>query len=387
MLIYLLGLLAGVHVVITWIAAIWHGLHPKNTYLSKQAHNINELAFVSVIVPAWQERGTLELCIQSLRQVDYPNWEVIIVAGGQDGTHESAIEACMDLKHFSVIQQQPRGKNAALNQALGPARGEMIVLLDADSQVSTQWLRELIKSINEVIPAAIGQPIPLRNTLITQAEQMEQISASRIHGITTLQGNGSIALHRKVIEQIGGFPEDVLVGVDWDLNARLEIHKIERVFCPEATVKTERPSTLQEFWENEIRWRRAHLASLFRHSNYYLKVPISVISNLYIYVLAWFTALFTVSVGVISLTQSGEIRTIVLTLWSLFMLWILLRRVALGIELAVYSKNASWLKLSWVPPLLLCITLLAILPATLTSQHISAHFKGPRSHRYAKHAN
>lgn len=386
-IIYWLGLLAGVHVVIAWLTAIWHGLHPKDTHLPKQAHHSNGFPFVSVIVPAWQERGTLEMCIRFLRDVDYPNWEVIIVAGGPDGSYESAIEACKDLEHFSVLKQQPRGKNAALNQALGPAQGEIIVLLDADSQVSKGWLKELVAPINKVILATTGQPVPLRKTPITQTEQMEQIAISKIRGITILQGNGSIALDRKAIEQIGGFPEDVLVGVDWDLNARLAAHHIQRTFCSGAIVKTERPATLPEYWRNEIRWRRAHIASLFRLSNYFLSSPVTAISNLYIYILSWFTAIFTILVGVIALTQSSEIRIVSFDLWLLFMMWILFRRAALAMEVAVYTRDTSWLKLVWLPPLLLCIMLMAILSASLTVKRNTAHFKGPRFHRHADHAS
>ncbi len=373
--------------MIAWIAAIWHGLHPKDTYLPEQAHHLKEFPFVSMIVPAWQERGTLELCIRSLRNVDYPNWEVIIVAGGQDRTYESAFEACKDLEHFSVIKQQPGGKNVALNQGLAHAQGEIIVLLDADSEVSKKWLQELVAPINEVILATTGQPVPLRKTPITQAEQMEHISVSKIRGITILEGNGSIALHRKAIEQIGGFPEDVFVGVDWDLNARLAAHHIKRTHCPAAIVKTERPATLHEYWRNEIRWRRAHIASLFRLPDYFLSTPVTAISNLYIYILSWFIALFTMLVGGISLTQISEIRVVAFDLWFVFMMWILLRRAALAMEVAVYTHDPSWLKLVWVPPLLLCVVLTAILPASLTVKRNAAHFKGPRLHRHADHAS
>jgi cellulose synthase/poly-beta-1,6-N-acetylglucosamine synthase-like glycosyltransferase len=379
--------LAGVHVVITWIAAIWHGLHPKKIFLSKQAHHSNEYPVVSVIVPAWEERGTLEKCIEFLRRIDYPAWEAIIVAGGQDGSYDSAVESCKDLEHFRAIEQEPRGKNAALNLGLSLAHGQIIVLLDADSQVSAGWLKELIAPIDRVVLASTGQPVPSRETPITQVEQMEQISATRIRGVTTLQGNGSIALHRKVLEQIGGFAEEVLVGVDWDLNARLASHNIGRAFCPEAILKTERPSTLWEFWKNEIRWRRAHFLSLFRFPNYFLKDPITAISSLYIYGLSWFAALFTMLAGALSLMQISGLRTIALSLWCLFMAWIILRRAALAMEVAVYSRNINWLKFAWAPPLLLCFTLVAGLTATLTFSQNTAHFKGPRLHRYADHAN
>src|SRR5262245_45286043 len=114
-IIYGLGLLAGVHVIVVWMAAIWHGLRARQAHQHQTPHQLALWPFVSVIIPAWQERGTLERCIASLRLVDYAEWEVVIVAGGLDGTYRAAVEACQGLEHFQVIEQQPRGKNAALN--------------------------------------------------------------------------------------------------------------------------------------------------------------------------------------------------------------------------------------------------------------------------------
>ena len=100
----------------------------------------------------------------------------------------------------------------------------------------------------------------------------------------------------------------------------------KRQFCSRATVKTERPATLSEVWRNEIRWRRAHLASLFRHSNFFFSSPFTVVYNLYIYVLSWFVAVFTVLIGVIVLAGGGDSSITALGLWTIFVVWVLLRR-------------------------------------------------------------
>ena len=50
--------------------------------------------------------------------------------------------------------------------------------------------------------------------------------------------------------------------------------------------------------------------------------------------------------------------------------------------MAAYLHDLRWLKLAWVPPLLLCVTLAAIPPATLTLKRSDVHFKGPRLHNH-----
>jgi cellulose synthase/poly-beta-1,6-N-acetylglucosamine synthase-like glycosyltransferase len=375
-------LAAGIHIAMTWLAAARRGAVASRSRNSGGARRPEYWPSVSVIVPAWNENGTLDACIRTLRTVKYPSWEAIIVAGGTDGTYEAAAEHCKHLEHFRVLRQQPTGKNAGLNQGLRIARGEIIVLLDADSQVAPEWLHSLVAPIDQAVLATTGRPVPLRRTAISQCEQMEQIAGWCIRKATTLQGSGSIALHRSVIEQIGGFPEEVLVGVDWDIDARLAACGIKREFCSQAAVKTERPATLGEYWRNEVRWRRAHLASLFRHSSYFLSSPFAVVSSLYIYLLSWFAVMFTVLVTVFALTGRSDSRKFVLGLWAVFAAWVLLRRAALAGEVAAYLRDLRWLQLAWVPPLLLCISLAAIPTATLTLKRSDVHFKGPRRHNH-----
>jgi cellulose synthase/poly-beta-1,6-N-acetylglucosamine synthase-like glycosyltransferase len=378
-IIYWFQLLAGVHIVVAWIAALRHGLRARYGRLQKQAHTSNVWPSVSVIIPAWRERGTLERCIASLRLVDYPSWEVVIVAGGPDGTYQAAVEECRDIEHVHIIEQQPRGKNAALNQGVRAASGEVIVLLDADSQISPGWLHALVAPIDGVIRATTGNPVPLRQTPTTLAEQMERIAAWGVHNTVILQGSGSIAIRREVIEEIGGFPEDVLVGVDWDLNARLAACGVARTFCPQATVYTERPATLREYWRNELRWRRAHLISLFHLRAYFLRDTRSVIQNLYLYALAWFSLLLTCGTIAAILLGPPQVRAQALILWAWFVGWLALRRAALALEVAAFTRQAQWLCLGWVPPLLLFITFAASCVASISTGHATMHFKGPRS--------
>src|SRR5215212_9347279 len=45
---------------------------------------------VSVLVPAWNAVATLDRCLTSLLTIDHPPSEVIVCAGGNDGTWEVA---------------------------------------------------------------------------------------------------------------------------------------------------------------------------------------------------------------------------------------------------------------------------------------------------------
>jgi cellulose synthase/poly-beta-1,6-N-acetylglucosamine synthase-like glycosyltransferase len=374
-----LATLAALHGAAVWATSLRRGLRARRTAAAAPQPPPEALPSVSVIVPAWCERGTIERCIDSLRAVSYGDWELLVIAGGPDGTYQAACDACRDIVRARVIEQPPRGKNAALNLGLHASSGAVIVVLDADSQVAAGWLRALVAPLAAGVGAATGNPLPSRHTPFTLGERMERIDGLAIRNAVILQGSGSIAVWRDALDALGGFPEDVPVGVDWDLDARLAAQGLPRFYCPAATVITERPATLAEYWRNELRWRRAHLASLTRLHDHFLGTPVAALANLYLYALAWATLALTIGSATAALAGPPGVRRGAVSTWVLCIAWIALRRAALAAEVAIYTGEASWLAYLWVPPALLFISLAAACTASLSVGRAGIHFKGPRS--------
>jgi glycosyltransferase involved in cell wall biosynthesis len=82
---------------------------------------------VSVVVPALNEAENLPHVLPRI-----PKWvhEIILVDGySVDGTAEVAARLCPDIR---IIQQDGRGKGAALRTGFAAATGDIIVMLDAD---------------------------------------------------------------------------------------------------------------------------------------------------------------------------------------------------------------------------------------------------------------
>ena len=334
---------------------------------------------MSVIVPAWREAGTIERCLRALEGVDYPAWDVVVVAGGADGTLEAARAAGAASDRVTVIRQGPEGKNAALNAGIARATGEVIVFLDADSRPRSGWLRALVAPLDGGTRAVTGRAVPIRPTAIARAEVLERIAAYEVHREVVLQGSASIAVWRGVLDEIGGLPEDVVAGVDWDLDTRLARAGIHRGYARDAVVQTERPATLVEFWQNELRWRRAHLASIVHRRAHELDDERRLVHDFYIYGLAWMTVAATVG-GALALTAgTRDVRGRAIRLWTVWVAWLALRRAAIVVQVAVYTGERRWLGLLPVVPGLLAVTFAAICVATLTPHRRTMHFKGPRT--------
>ncbi len=110
---------------------------------------------VSVVVCAYQAERTLAECLDSLRRLRYPSFEVVVVDDGStDGTR--AIASRYD--GFRVIAQENRGLSAARNAGILAATGEIVAFTDADCAVDPDWLTFLVRRLLSEDFAGVGGP-------------------------------------------------------------------------------------------------------------------------------------------------------------------------------------------------------------------------------------
>ena len=104
---------------------------------------------VSVVIPSYNDGGKLERCLDSLARLNpLPGGHEIIVAldGSTDGSAEMLQQADRRWPGLPLSWQAlpvNRGRSAARNTALALARGEWVAFLDADLEVSPDWLEQL----------------------------------------------------------------------------------------------------------------------------------------------------------------------------------------------------------------------------------------------------
>lgn len=344
---------------------------------SPARHQPQQLPFISVIIPAWRDRAALETCLSSLARVDYPDYEVIVVAGGPDGTCEAACAVARQDPRLQVIEQLPRGKNAALNQGVAAARAGVLVFLDADSELSPQWLKGLVGALEGDVAASTGNYLPMRETPVSLFGDLAKQYEYQVRNRIILQGSGGIAVRREALDAIGPFPEE-RISSDWDLDARLSLHGYRRVFAKDALIHSHRPATLREWWRNELRWRRLHLRSLFRLKDGLLTNPAPMARHLYPYLTSWLVAFLTASALGSLLVRSRGLRTAALLSWSGATSLLLAREMGPVVSVLAFEPSTRWLPVIPVTPVLAVMTWAACLVASLTRNRAALQFKGVR---------
>jgi glycosyltransferase involved in cell wall biosynthesis len=109
---------------------------------------------LSIVIPVYNERETLEAIVDKVLGVDLSPWniakEIIIVDDcSRDGTVELAQKLDQDGKIRLIRHEKNQGKGAALQAGFQTARGEVILIQDADLEYNPEEYPKLLKPIIE----------------------------------------------------------------------------------------------------------------------------------------------------------------------------------------------------------------------------------------------
>jgi glycosyltransferase involved in cell wall biosynthesis len=103
---------------------------------------------VSVVIPCYNEKRTIEKVIADVRAVALPDLEVIVVDDGStDGTIQLLQERIAPVVDKVIYHAVNRGKGAALRTGFAAATGEAVIVQDADLEYSPQEYPLLIGPI------------------------------------------------------------------------------------------------------------------------------------------------------------------------------------------------------------------------------------------------
>jgi GT2 family glycosyltransferase len=104
--------------------------------------------YFSVIIPNWNGEKHLPACLDALRAQTFRVFEVIVVDNAsQDGSLRLLAEKYPDARVVQMAEN--RFFSGAVNAGVNVARGEVIVLLNNDTEADPHWLEELKKALDE----------------------------------------------------------------------------------------------------------------------------------------------------------------------------------------------------------------------------------------------
>ena len=248
-------------------------------FLNKNVHNrvLTSIPVISIIVPAYNEAANIRRTLDSIIESDYPAKEIIVVDdGSKDLTYAIASQHKQTCKHCTirVMQKQNGGKASAMNYGLRFAIGEIVVIVDADSIIEKNTLREIAKEFQRPDVVAVSGTIKVLNTIniLTHCTALEcvlvpnlQRPAFSLLGIVMMIPGALGAFSKKRIMQCGLYDRDTITE-DFDLTIKVAKGGGKIVAIP-AISYTECPTTVKGFYKQRIRWYSGVFQGLLKHNN------------------------------------------------------------------------------------------------------------------------
>ncbi|MEY4949324.1 MAG: hypothetical protein RL698_1535 [Pseudomonadota bacterium] len=223
----------------------------------------------SVVVCSYNADRTMEPCLQSLQDLPYPNYEVIVV---NDGSTDRTLEIARRYEggRIRIIDQANMGLSAARNVGIEAARGDIVAYTDSDCVVDPDWLTYLSYKFRDGFKAVGGPNFPPPEDALVPS-----VVAVSPGGPTHVLLNDDVAEHvpgcnmafeKSVLEEIGGF--DVLyaaAGDDVDLCWRLQNAGYPIGFSPVAVVWHFRRNTVRAYLKQQMGYGKAEALLYFKH--------------------------------------------------------------------------------------------------------------------------
>ena len=260
----LLVSLMSVYAIFTNIA---YKIKKRKDLKTPPVKNENYKPFVSIMIPAHNEDSVIANTIHTVLNLDYPNFEIIAI---DDRSSDKTALVLMDLekqypnkvKAFIRPKDAFPGKSAVLNDALKIAKGEAILVFDADATMEPDFLTNLVYELEPKDVGAVQARKIVRNkdiNLLTKCQNNEmtmdthfQVGRDSVKGAVELRGNGEL-IKRTALEDIGGW-NNYTITDDLDMSTRLHIKGWDVRFCADTAVYEEGIMYLFPLYKQRRRW-------------------------------------------------------------------------------------------------------------------------------------
>lgn len=264
---------------------------------------------MSILVPAYNEAKVLRGCFTGFQNLEYKNYELIIINDGSDDESMKLLVELLDLRevqlvakdklaynpvirtftsaiypNVKVLDKVNGGKADALNAGADYASGDIIITLDADSIVQKNALTHINEAMQDpdVIAGGgmvhVGQmykgskPSFKKNGLIRYqlSDYMLSFYVKRFvqakFGVISVVSGAFGAFRAFALYEAGGYKKTIGEDMEITLNMQQLIKKSypkgKLVFVPKAECYTEVPADFKSLSKQRVRWQKGFIDSL-----------------------------------------------------------------------------------------------------------------------------
>lgn len=208
------------------------------------------LGTASILIVTYNHKNYLKACIESIQNQDYPHEIILIDNCSTDGTVEYVKE---NLPFVKVVESKKNlGYGAGNNVGVKYAKGEYVVILNPDTIVEKNWLKELIKPLEKgerlfTTPkillfdgfaiSACGLVAHYTGLTFARGYLAKPYEFKKLEYVSCFSG-ACFAIRKKDFEELGGFDEKFFLYIDdSDLSWRAHLKGFEILYVPLSLIK------------------------------------------------------------------------------------------------------------------------------------------------------
>lgn len=212
---------------------------------------MTDTPLVSIIIPNWNGLKHLPYCMNALAAQTYPNIEFIVADNAStDGSQEVLAKFYPFARQVQLMTNT--GFTGACIAGYEKARGDIIILLNNDTEAEPTWVEEIVASFQRHPEAgSVASKMLLfdRRDHLHTAGDLYRVDGTPINrGVWQLDGpefdeeryvfsacGGSSAYRRGMLEEIGFLHRDFFFSMeDVDLGFRAQLAGYKCVYAPKA---------------------------------------------------------------------------------------------------------------------------------------------------------
>jgi cellulose synthase/poly-beta-1,6-N-acetylglucosamine synthase-like glycosyltransferase len=214
-LVYLAALIIAIYIAIQLVVLVSFLQHNEQEKTLKD----DELPFISILIAARNEERNILYCLTSLCGLNYPKdkYEILVGNdGSEDHTEHFVRDFIKEKSSFALynITEEvglAKGKANVLAQLARKAKGEYLLITDADTEVQPDWPRTLVSQADEKTGIVSGVTVVRSGGLIDDMQQTDWLSfMAHMQGFenlgksATAVGNNML-VSRKAYDETGGY--------------------------------------------------------------------------------------------------------------------------------------------------------------------------------------
>lgn len=240
----------------------------KAQYLGQLPPPLQRYPRVSVVVCAYNAERTMEKCLASLKRLNYPDYEVIVV---NDGSKDRTLAISESYPYCRIISQENKGLSVARNVGAEAATGKIVAYTDSDCVADPDWLNYLVGTMETKGFVACGGPNfpPPEDELVPEAVAVSPGAPCHVlldDEVAEHIAGCNMAFRRDLLLGLGGFdPIFRAAGDDVDICWRLQDAGHTIGYSAAATVWHFRRNTVKAYIGQQKGYGKAEALVFAKH--------------------------------------------------------------------------------------------------------------------------